>query len=272
MSSIEYTIAFIGAGNMAGSIIRGLMLEGFHADSLMASAPSKNHLAPLEEKFGIRTSTSNTEVTKHADIVVLGVKPQIMQQVCEEIAETLTPNAFIISLAAGVTCNNIETWLGGDRAVVRCMSNTPAQVMVGASGLYANPLVNVKQKQMAEQVLGAVGIARWVDSEELIDTVTALVGSGPAYFFLFMEAMIDSACKQGMDRDTASELAMQTALGAAKLAQMSEDDLPKLRARVTSPKGTTERAIASFEENNLRGLVEDAMSACANRARELSGK
>ena len=272
MSSIEYTIAFIGAGNMAGSIIRGLMLEGFHADSLMASAPSKNHLAPLEEKFGIRTSTNNSEVSQHADIVVLGVKPQIMQSVCEEISQNLNPNALIISLAAGVTCGNIENWLGGERAVVRCMSNTPAQVMVGASGLYANPLVNVKQKQMAEQVLGAVGITCWVDNEELIDSVTALVGSGPAYFFLFMEAMIDTACKQGIEREAATELAMQTALGAAKLAQKSEDDLPTLRARVTSPKGTTERAIASFEANNLRGIVEDAMNACAARARELAGK
>lgn len=248
------------------------MLEGFHVDSLMASAPSKNHLAPLAERFGIRTSTSNREVAQHADIVVLGVKPQIMHTVCEEIADITNPNALIISLAAGVTSHNIEAWLGGERAVVRCMSNTPAQVMVGASGLFANPNVNVKQKQMSEQVLGAVGTTCWVDSEELIDTVTALAGSGPAYFFLFMEAMIDAACKQGMDRNTASQLAMQTARGAAELAQKSGEDLASLRQRVTSPNGTTERAIASFEANKLRDIVQEAMDACATRARELAEK
>lgn len=270
MFNSEEKIAFIGAGNMAGSIIRGLIHQSYSPTHIWASAPSPKNLTPLKTQFDIHTTHNNNECIDSANIVVLGVKPQMMQNVCENIGEALNPSALIISLAAGVTCEKINHWLGGEYAVVRCMSNTPAQVSLGASGLYANKLVTSEQKTQTQAILSAVGIACWVEHESLIDTVTALAGSGPAYFFLFIEAMIEAAIEQGMSKDVAQELTIQTALGAAKLAQLSDDNVIELRRKVTSPKGTTERAIASFEKNHIRATVQNAMDACTQRAKELA--
>lgn len=255
---------------MAGSIIRGLVQQGHSAEFIWASAPSEKNLATLNDQLGVHTTHDNNACVNLANIVVLGVKPQMMKQVCENIRASLNPSALVISLAAGVTCDSINRWLDGEYPVVRCMSNTPAQVSLGASGLYANNLVNNEQKTQTQAILSTVGIACWVESEALIDTVTAVAGSGPAYFFLFIEAMIDTAVKQGMPETTARELAIQTALGAAKLAQLSDDSVVQLRQKVTSPKGTTERAIAAFEKNNIRATVENAMDACTKRAQELA--
>ncbi len=270
MSNSNPTIAFIGAGNMAGAIIRGLLENSYPATNIWATAASQKNLAILASDYKIRTSLDKKEISAGADIVVLGVKPQAMKSVCGEIGDTLSPDTLLVSLAAGVTCASISAWLGSNLAVVRCMSNTPAQIRVGASGLFANDKATTEQKMTAEMILGAVGIVRWVEEERLIDTVTAIAGSGPAYFFLFIESIIDAAVEQGMPRATATELAVQTALGAAELARKSGEDINVLRQQVTSPKGTTEQAIASFEADNLRSAVKNAMCACVRRAQELA--
>lgn len=263
-------IHFVGAGNMASAIIGGLIEQGFSATNISASAPVAAELEKLKTQFGITVSESNLAPVSQADIVVLAVKPQIMQGVCEEIAASLQGNALVVSIAAGVTCDNLNQWLGGNTALVRCMPNTPASVGLGASGLFANEKVSDKQKAQAENILSSIGIARWVESEDLIDVVTAASGSSPAYFFLFLEYMVDAAVKQGMDKSAATELAVQSALGAATLAQKSDYDLITLRKKVTSPNGTTERAIQTFENNNLKTIVGDAMDACVKRAKELA--
>ncbi len=268
--SNEPNIAFVGAGNMASSIISGLLNSGFPAKHIAASDPNQESLERLQSEYDITTTTDNLAIIHDADVVLLAVKPQVMEVVCESIRSALNKNVVVISIAAGITCTNLGNWLGEDLALVRCMPNTPAQVGIGASGLYANANVSDLQKQLTEKIISAVGITRWVDTEALIDTVTAVSGSSPAYFFLFIESMIDAATKQGMDQQTARDLAIQTALGAAKLAQESEDDIVELRRKVTSPKGTTERAIEVFEKQHLRDTVADAMQACVKRAQELA--
>ncbi len=269
-SSTEPTIAFIGAGNMASSIIGGLVNSGFPANKIFASDPNQNNLDRLSDQFKINTSSDNNVAVSNADVILLAVKPQLMQVVCEPLRANLPKNSVVISIAAGITCANLGSWLGTDQALVRCMPNTPAQVSLGASGLYANTNVSEEQKTQTEAIISAVGITRWVATEDLIDTVTAISGSSPAYFFLFIEAMVDAAVAQGMDKQCATDLAIQSALGAAKLAQTSDDDIVELRKKVTSPKGTTERAIQTFEEQNIRHTVACAMDACVQRAKELA--
>lgn len=255
---------------MASAIIGGLLQAGFRAENISAADPAEDNLHRLSTKFGITTDTDNLAIVSAATVVVLAVKPQVMQEVCANLKPALNANAVIVSIAAGITCANLESWLGEDKAIVRCMPNTPAQVSIGASGLYANQKVSEEQKRATEEILDAVGITRWVETEALMDTVTAISGSSPAYFFLFIEAMVEAAASQGMDKQTATDLAIQSALGAAKLAQESEDDIVELRRKVTSPKGTTERAIEVFENKNLRTCVDEAMAACVQRAKELA--
>lgn len=264
-------ITFIGAGNMASAIIEGLISSGHDADSLTATATSDNTLSPLRARLGIRTSTDNSQAITDCDVVVLSVKPQIMHQVCEEIrAAVQTRKPLIISVAAGLTAETLERWLGGDLAVVRCMPNTPSLVGAGASGLYANASVSSPQRQLAEELLSAVGIVEWVEDEKLLEVVTAVSGSAPAYFFLMFEAMEEAAVARGLPAETARRLAMQTALGAAKMA-MASDKLPgELKRDVMSPGGTTERAVQRLESGGIRQLLQDAMGDCANRAGEMA--
>jgi pyrroline-5-carboxylate reductase len=219
----------------------------------------------------VRTTSDNIAAVAAADVVVLAVKPQAMKQVLQPLATTLQQRQpLIISIAAGIEIASIARWLGGDLPIVRCMPNTPALVQLGATGLFANAQVSSEQKKLADSILRAVGIALWVDSEAQLDAVTAVSGSGPAYFFLVMEAMRDAGEKLGLARDAAAQLTMQTALGAARMALDSDVDVAELRRRVTSPNGTTERAIASFENDKLRDLFERALSACDARSRELA--
>lgn len=255
---------------MASSIIGGLINSGFPANKIFASDPNQNNLDRLSDQFKINTSSDNNTAVANADVVLLAVKPQLMKVVCEPLRANLPKNSVVISIAAGITCANLERWLGTGQALVRCMPNTPAQVSLGASGLYANTIVSEEQKTQTESILSAVGITRWVGTEDLIDTVTAISGSSPAYFFLFIESMVDAAVAQGMDKQCATDLAIQSALGAAKLAQTSDDDIVELRKKVTSPNGTTERAIQTFEEQNIRHTVASAMNACVQRAKELA--
>lgn len=267
-------IAFIGAGNMAAAIMAGMIKQGIAPASITVCAPSEANRTRLAENLGVSHSSDNSAAAAEADILILAVKPQMMQQVCRELAPHRNPTGLVVSVAAGITCDSMTAWLDAGHstpaAIVRSMPNTPSHIGLGACGLYANSATTDSQREQAQSILAAVGIAVWVKNEDEINAVTAVSGSGPAYFFLIFEAMIDAAVKQGLDRETATQLTLQTGLGAAKLAQSSEDDVVALRRKVTSPNGTTERAIASFEENTLRDTVEAAMQACHDRAQQLA--
>jgi len=265
----ELNIAFIGAGNMAASLIGGLRAEGMPATALRASDPSAEQRARIEAEHGIRTSADNAEAVRGAQVVVLAVKPQSMKDVCLALAPHLHGDPLIVSIAAGISCASLEAWLG-PRALVRCMPNTPALLRQGASGLYANPRVSAVQREQASRLLSAVGLALWLDAEEQIDAVTAVSGSGPAYFFLLIEAMTAAGEKLGLPRALATQLTQQTALGAARMAAESTVDAAELRRRVTSPAGTTEAAIRSFQAGGFEALVETALTAAARRSAELA--
>lgn len=277
MTTPSSTLAFIGAGNMAGSIIGGLIQQGYPANAIHACDPNTDGLQRLQEQFGINTQTTNDAASQQCDVIVLAVKPQILKQVCQSLQAPLSTRdssqlPLIISIAAGISSEQIQTWLGSEHplAIVRCMPNTPALVQQGASGLYANQQTSDKQKQIAESLLQAVGYTTWLDDESLIDPVTAVSGSGPAYFFLLMEAMIDAGIKQGLSKESATQLTLQTALGAATLAKGSDVAVDELRRRVTSPGGTTEQALLTFEDAGLRSIVDDAMVACSKRSQTMA--
>ena len=264
------TIGFIGGGNMAASIIGGLLTSGVDARQLRAGDPSQESLDRLASLGPITTSQDNLDIIPGCDVLVMAVKPQLMKVVCAGIADTVQASKpLIISIAAGVTSDSLNHWLGGNLAIVRCMPNTPALLRCGATGLFANTAVSEIQRQQAQQILDAVGLALWVEQESELDAVTAVSGSGPAYFFLMMEAMQASGEAMGLSPDVAKQLSQQTALGAARMALESDVDVAELRRRVTSPKGTTERAITIFEDGGFRALVQQALQGAADRADEL---
>lgn len=265
-------IAFIGGGNMAASLIGGLRAQGLPASAICASDPGTDRRTELHDAHGIDTYADNAQAVAGADVVVLAVKPQVMQTVCRDLAPHLQASQLIVSIAAGITCASLQQWLGADtpRAIVRCMPNTPALLRQGVSGLFANAAVSDEQKRQAEQLLSAVGLALWLDREELIDAVTAVSGSGPAYFFLLIETMTAAGEQLGLPRETAAELTLQTALGAARMACESDVEAAELRRRVTSPNGTTEAAIKAFQAGGLEALVQQAMDAAARRSAELA--
>lgn len=263
-------ISFIGAGNMANALIRGLINKGVPPSHIAASDIDDSRLAELHADCGIKTGSS-TAVTGGADVLVLAVKPQVMAAVCEQLRPQLdNPDCLIISIAAGIPVSSLTRWLG-ERPVVRCMPNTPALVGEGATGLYANALCNDAHKQLAGNIMDAVGISCWLQTEKDIDTVTALSGSGPAYFFLMIEAMEKAAASMGLDAEVARKLAIQTALGAGKLAANSDVPPDELRRRVTSPGGTTEQALLSFNRDGFEAMVARALQAAEHRAAELGG-
>jgi len=254
---------------MAASLIGGLLAADRSAQ-ILVSEPDGVKGSALAQQFGIETSTDNRAALA-AEVVVLAVKPQLLQMVCRELADHIqAPAPLFISIAAGVRSADIERWLGGDRAIVRCMPNTPALVQCGATALVSNARVTTKQQQLAEQILQAVGIALWVEDEDQLDAVTALSGSGPAYFFLLMEAMQAAAENLGLDPETARALTLQTALGAARMASQGEVDAATLRERVTSKGGTTEQALLSFENAGFRSIVQQALAAACNQSRKLA--
>ncbi len=265
------TIAFIGAGNMASAIIGGLINSGSNPQSIWACDPGQDKLEQLAEQFGIRTTTDNLTAIPQADVIILAVKPQIMESVLAPLQTALqNSKPLIISVAAGINLHSLSTWCGGPLPIVRCMPNTPALVGQGASGLYANSETSAQQKNMSEEILNAVGISVWVQSEDELNAVTAVSGSGPAYYFLFMEAMIAAGEKLGLSKETATTLTLKTALGAAAMASDSNIDPAQLRKNVTSPNGTTEQAIKTFMENGLEALVDKALTAASDRSESLS--
>src|SRR5450830_483044 len=258
-------IAFIGAGNMAASLIGGLRAKGLQAQQIRASDPGAETRARVSAEHGIDTFADNAEAIQGVDVIVLAVKPQAMKAVCE----SLRPHQLVVSIAAGITCASMNNWLGA-QPIVRCMPNTPALLRKGVSGLYATAQVSAEQRDQAQTLLSAVGLAVWLEQEQQLDAVTAVSGSGPAYFFLLIEAMTAAGVKLGLPQDIAEQLVEQTALGAAQMAVSSDVDAAELRRRVTSPGGTTQAAIESFQAGGFEALVEKALGAAAHRSAEMA--
>lgn len=268
---MNHSIGIIGAGNMARSLAGGLLANGFARDHLSLSDPDANQRRGAESALGLTVLADNRELAARCDVLVLAVKPQVLRDVAGEIAAAVqSRKPLVVSVAAGIRITDLERWLGGSLAVVRVMPNTAALIGSGASGLFANSRVSAAQRDEAESILRAVGVTVWVPDEALMDTVTAVSGSGPAYFFLVMEALEKAAIKHGLDPQTARLLTLETAYGAAKMALEGQEEPAALRQRVTSPGGTTERAIQALQHGNLERLMDDAVAAAIHRARELA--
>ena len=263
-------IAFIGGGNMAKSLIGGLINKGFSSRYICVSDPVKENLDQLNRKFGIATALDNSIAAKDVDLMVLCVKPQILESVCKELQASLNQTPPVISIVAGIPLSLLMDWLGEDTPIIRCMPNTPALVQSGAAGMFANQKVDKKLRNLAEEIFNAVGLCCWLKKEEDIDLVTAVSGSGPAYFFLFMEAMEKVAIDLGLDQEISRKLVIQTVSGAAKMAVESDMNPTELRTCVTSPGGTTEKAVNAFLEGNIIGLFNKAMSKALERATEMA--
>lgn len=264
-------IGFIGGGNMASSLISGLIASGHDPEQIWVSDINPDALTNLKKQLNVNTSANNDDVINAVDVVVLAVKPQTLGAVAQSIAALIQQKkSLVVSIAAGINQNSLSRWLGADTAIVRCMPNTPALVLTGATALHANNKVAAEQRDLAENILRAVGIALWVDDEAELDAVTAVSGSGPAYYFLLMEAMEKAALELGLSEETARLLVQQTALGAAKIALESAESPEQLRKRVTSPGGTTQQAIETFEQGGFTELVSKALHAARDRSIEMS--
>ncbi|MFT4629571.1 MAG: pyrroline-5-carboxylate reductase [Arenicella sp.] len=270
------TIGFIGGGNMASSIIGGLLNNTTQTSLVEASDVwvfDKNAQATdaLNEKFNINVAGSNEQLVEKCKVVVLAVKPQVLKAVLTPLAKVFSQSRpLVISVVAGIQSATIEHWLEQQLTIVRVMPNTPALIGAGASGLYANARVTSEQKALTDDLVGCIGIGRWVHSEADIDSVTALSGSGPAYFMLFIKSLIDAGTKAGLDPQTAKDLAVQTAIGAAQLIQHSEHSISTLIENVTSPAGTTEQALLSFENDKLSEIVANAFDAAKTRSQKMA--
>ena len=264
-------IAFLGGGNMALSLIGGLIADGFDPDHIHVADPEPQRLVAITQSYPVQTFHDNLEAIQHCHVVIAAVKPQQLQSLVKQLSAHWQTGTLLLYSAAGIRLDDIARWLDqSNSAIVRTMPNTPALVQAAATVLYANPYVTPGQHELAESILRSVGLTLWVKDEDQIDAVTALSGSGPAYFFFVMEAMEAAAIKLGLDPETAKLLCLQTAFGAAKMALESDETTVTLRERVTSPAGTTERAIHELEDGGLRGLFENALIAAALRSRELA--
>ncbi|MGH8530413.1 MAG: pyrroline-5-carboxylate reductase [Nevskiales bacterium] len=268
---MQHDIIFIGGGNMAASLIGGLLADGYAASRMRVVEPLPERRAWLTAQFQVTSLAEPPATLAAQDVVVLAVKPQIMAQAARGLAPAVQANRpLVISIAAGIRCTDLDRWLGGKVALVRSMPNTPALIRCGASALYATATVGAEQRIAAEHILRAVGLTLWVEDEKLLDAVTALSGSGPAYFFLFMEALQRAGMALGLPADAARLLTLQTALGTARMAMENSEPPETLRAQVTSKGGTTERAVQSLLASDLPGAVHKAVAAAAQRSRELA--
>lgn len=264
-------IAFVGGGNMARSLIGGLVRQGTAPGRIAVAEPNAALRSALAADFGIAVHADGAAAASDAEVILLAVKPQVMRPVCEALRPAVQANRpLLISIAAGIRLDQLDAWCGGGVAVVRCMPNTPALIGAGASGLCANERVSETQRRAAETVLGAAGVTVWIDDERNMDVVTALSGSGPAYFFLLVEALEAAAVAEGLPPEAAHLLATQTALGAGRMLREDGEAPARLRERVTSPGGTTQAALDRFAARGLREIVADAVSAATQRGRELA--
>ena len=264
-------IAFIGGGNMARSLIAGLIRDGVPGGQIHVAEPVAALRQALAEEFGVNVHETAAQAGTHTALWVMAVKPQVMREVCahlQPVAGTSTP--LVLSIAAGITSAQLSRWLGGDAAVIRAMPNTPALLGAGVTGLYATSQVSSAQRTQAEQVLRSAGRTVWVEDEGLMDAVTAVSGSGPAYVFLLAEAMEAAAIAQGLPADSARTLVLDTVLGAARMLVETGEAPAHLRRRVTSPGGTTQAAIETFQSGGFETLTARAIAAAARRGAELS--
>lgn len=267
----DTTIAFIGGGNMAHSLIAGLLKDGYPVDKIWVSEPDSKKAQDLANRYSINVTMLNEHAVADAQVVILAVKPQHMQQVTQDIADKVSAKKpLIISIAAGIAITTLQNWLDKDTAIIRCMPNTPAMVGSGATALYANAVTTEAQRQTAESILRSVGLTVWLTDEEQMNAVTALSGSGPAYFFLVMEALQQAAEQEGLTSQQARLLTVQTALGAARLALETAQPIAELRCNVTSPGGTTAQGIQVLQAGKLEELFSKALQAAKQRAIALS--
>jgi pyrroline-5-carboxylate reductase len=263
-------IAFIGGGNMATALISGLMRKPRPGTRVCVAEPNEQARQRLRAEFTVETFDSATEAISDADVIVLAIKPQVMPGVLAEISNTLLPTQLILSIAAGTPIASMVRALHPDQAVIRCMPNTPALIGAGISGLCANRHCRQHHREQAERILAAAGDIVWIEDESLMDAVTAISGSGPAYFFLLAEALASAGEQMGLPREVALQLASKTCVGAGAMLAQSDESPEQLRLRVTSPGGTTEAAIESFQQGGLGDLVLRAAKAAENRGRELA--
>ena len=262
--------AFVGGGNMGRAMIGGLIASGHEPERIRVADAVEAARDACAEQFGVAAFSDNGSAIDGADVIVLAVKPQQMREVAMALETSLAPHSLYLSIAAGITTGHLLKWLGEDTAVVRAMPNTPALIGRGACALYATKTVDTSQRELAMRLMSAIGYAAWVDDESALDAVTAVSGSGPAYFFLFIELIEKIAIELGLDNEMARRLALETAAGAALLANDSDEPPATLRERVTSPGGTTEQALASFRHADLEQIVRDALTAARDRSIELA--
>ncbi len=258
-------ITFIGGGNMASALIGGMLQQGYSAMQIRVVEIGAEGREKMTRDFGVASMADFADGVRGADVIVLAVKPQQLSGVAQQLASLLKDH-LVISIAAGIRTRDICRWLGGYAQLVRAMPNTPALVRAAVTGLYALPGVSSQQKQHAQDILAAVGSVLWLEREELLDALTAVSGSGPAYVFYFIEALQRAAVELGLDAAQARQLGIETFLGAAKLASQSEEDVSTLRARVTSKGGTTESAIQSMEHDGIGSAIVRAIYAAHERA------
>ena len=266
-TALNCNISFIGGGNMAQALIGGLLSRGLPATRISVSDPVE-HVREILQTKDIRVTDNNIDAIQNADIVVLAVKPQVLASVLQPL-NGLLGDKLIISIVAGAEIQTISKFTGSDM-IVRVMPNTPALVQTGAHGLFAYPVVDESKRELASQVLSATGLTIWVNSEDQIDAVTAVSGSGPAYFFYMMESMIRAGKNMGLDEKTATALTLQTALGAAQMAITSSNSPAELRKNVTSPNGTTQAALEVFDRAQISQNIQTALAAAQKRSQELA--
>ncbi len=255
---------------MARSLIGGMLERGAAAHSIRVSEPFAEARNALASQFGVLVGSDNASAAGHASTLVLAVKPQVMRDVCVSIRDSLPADAVVVSIAAGITAKQLDDWLGGGRAIVRCMPNTPALVGAGATGMFANPHTSPAQRERASTLMNTVGITVQIEDESLMDVVTALSGSGPAYVFLLAQAMQAGAQAQGLPLEAARVLTAQTLFGAARMLLADSEDAAVLRARVTSPGGTTQAAVETLQGGGFEALLALAIQAATERGRELA--
>ena len=264
-------IGFIGAGNMATAMITGLLKNSYANKNIYISDANKNILIKHQQNLHINITDDNKQLANICDIVILAIKPDIIKQVCQQIVSSNIK--FLISVVAGVRIDSMKTWLNNNlsnnTAIVRLMPNAPATIGYGATGIYTNNTISDGQKQQINNIVNSIGIGVWVDDENLIDAITAISGSGPAYFFYMLEIMIASAIELGLNKMDAHKLATQTALGASLMAK-NTPEYEQLRARVTSPNGTTYAAIESMKSSNVDKNIKSAIKAAYLRSKELA--
>ncbi|TVQ35961.1 MAG: pyrroline-5-carboxylate reductase [Wenzhouxiangella sp.] len=265
----HFTLSFIGGGNMARALVGGLVAAGHAADSITVADPDAGQRAALADDLGIQPVADNADAARAKRVVVLAVKPQIIDQVLKDIASHLDAQTVVISVAAGVTLATLEAALGRERALVRAMPNTPALFGAGMTGLVANSAAGSEDRDLAGHVFSAAGATAWIEDEALMDVITAVSGSGPAYFFSLTEHLARAGAEAGLAPELAARLARQTAVGAGVMLGRSELDAGELRARVTSPGGTTAAALEQFASDGFERIIDRAVAAAVRRGREL---